>query len=144
MVDAQAALFGVWDMLGEEDVDERGVPMHPTVERRGRVIYTPGGLVSVVSTPAVRPHIAGVAARPVIVGASDTDLKAAVLGCAAYSGRYRVDGDVVTHIVEVALNPNLIGHELTRRFVAEGESMTFFAAPIGGGAALRIRWRKLG
>ncbi|WEK02294.1 MAG: lipocalin-like domain-containing protein [Candidatus Sphingomonas phytovorans] len=144
MTPANAELIGVWDMLGEEDVDEQGNPLHPPVPRSGRLVYTSGGLVSVVSTPAVRARLAGVSPRPVIVGATDADLKAAVTGCAAYSGRYRVDGDMVTHIVEIALNPNAVGVELTRRFLIEGERMTFLAAPIGGGAALRIRWRRIG
>ena len=139
-----AELIGVWDMLGEEDVDDSGTPVHASVPRSGRLIYTASGLVSVVSTPAVRPTLEGVSPRPVIVGASDADLREAVTGCAAYSGRYRVDGDVVTHIVEVALNPNAIGAEFTRRFAIHGELMTFLAAPIAGGSALRIRWRRLG
>ncbi len=136
-------LIGAWDMLGEEDVDAHGEPIHTSVPRSGRLIYTRTGLVSVVSTPAFRPAIAGVSPRPVIVGASDADLRAAVTGCAAYSGRYHIAGDLVTHVVEVALNPNAIGAEFSRRFAIDGESMIFLAAPIHGGAALRIRWRRV-
>ena len=144
MTPTEAAILGAWDMLGEEDLDEHGAPLHAPIPRSGRLIYTPSGLVSVVSTPAVRSVLPGVAPRPVIVGAADPDLKAAVTGVAAYSGRYRIEGDVVIHMVEVALNPNAIGAELTRRFAIDGDHMTFLAAPIAGGSALRIRWRRIG
>lgn len=142
MSDQRHDLVGVWDMLGEEDVDEQGRPVHETVPRRGRLIYSPDGHVSVVSTPAIRDRIASTGGRPVLTGATADDILAAVAGCAAYSGHYDVEDDIVSHHVEVALNPNAIGTTLTRRFVFKGDSLTFFAAPLHGGAFLRIRWRR--
>lgn len=135
-------LVGAWDMLGEEDVDEQGVPVHEPVSRRGRVVYTAGGHVSVVSTPAIRRPVPSTGSRPVLTGATADDILTAVAGCAAYCGRYDVDGDIVRHHVEVALNPNAIGTALTRRFELDGDRLTFFAAPVHGGAFLRIRWRR--
>ena len=137
MNDQRHDLVGAWDMLGEEDVDAQGRQVHETVPRRGRLVYTPDGHVSVVSTPAVREPIASTGGRPVLTGASEEDILAAVAGCAAYSGRYDIEGDIVRHHVEVALNPNAIGTALTRRFVLDGDRLTFFAAPIHGGAFLR-------
>src|ERR1700759_1862486 len=109
MSDAATALVGAWEVLGGEDIDDHGGLVHAAEPRTGRLIYTANGLVSVVSTPAVRNRIACVAPRPVIVGASDRDLQDAVTGWAAYAGQYRVAGDTVVNIVEVALNPNAIG-----------------------------------
>ena len=140
MDDQQHGLIGAWDMLGEEDVDAQGRPIQEAVPRRGRVIYTSAGQVSVVSTPAIRQKVPSTGSRPVLTGAADADILAAVAGCAAYSGRYDVDGDIVTHHVEVALNPNAIGTALIRRFELDGDRLTFFATPIHGGAFLRIRW----
>lgn len=142
MDDQRHGLTGAWDMLGEEDVDAAGEPVHDAVPRRGRVIYTGDGQVSVVSTPAIRQPVPSTGGRPVLTGATDADILSAVAGVAAYAGRYDVDGDIVSHHVEVALNPNAIGTTLTRRFEIDGDALTFFAAPIHGGAFLRIRWRR--
>lgn len=140
MNDPQNILIGAWEMLGEEDVDADGRPVHAAVSRSGRVTYTKGGQVAVVSTPAERQPIASAGRRPTLTGATEEDILAAVAGCAAYAGRYEIDGDIVKHHVEVALNPNLIGTTLTRRFELDGERLTFFTTPIGEGAFLRIRW----
>lgn len=129
-------------MLGEEDVDAHGRPVHEPVPRHGRVVYTAGGQVSVISTPPGRQPIASAGRRPTLSGATDEDILIAVAGCAAYAGRYDVVGDVVRHHVEVSLNPNMIGTTLTRRFEFAGDRLTFFTAPIHGGAFLRIRWRR--
>lgn len=135
-------LVGAWDMLGEEDVDVHGRPVHEAVVRRGRVVYTDDGHVSVISTPADRRPIASTGTRPTLAGATEQDILAAVAGCAAYTGRYDVVGDVVRHHVDVSLNPNMIGTTLTRRFERAGDHLTFFTTPIDGGAFLRIRWRR--
>ncbi|WP_174292246.1 lipocalin-like domain-containing protein [Sphingomonas bacterium] len=144
MDDQRHRIVGAWDLLGEEDVDAQGVPVHDPVPRHGRVIYSDDGHVSVVSTPVARHPARSIGARPVLTGATDADILAAVAGVAAYAGRYAIDGDIVSHHVEVALNPNAIGTTLTRRFAIDGDRLTFFAAPIHGGAFLRIRWRRAG
>lgn len=136
-------IVGAWDMLGEEDVDADGQPVHEAAPRRGRVIYTAGGHVSVISAPADRQSIASTGARPTLAGATAEDILTAVAGCAAYTGRYDVVGNIVSHHVEVSLNPNMIGTTLTRRFEFAGDRLTFFTTPIAGGAFLRIRWRRV-
>ena len=142
MNDPEHGLVGAWQMLGEEDVDVHGRPVHEAVPRLGRVVYTDDGHVSVISTPADRRPIASTGLRPTLADATKEDILVAVAGCAAYAGRYEVAGDIVSHHVEVSLNPNMIGTTLTRRFERVGDHLTFFTAPLHDGACLRIRWRR--
>jgi hypothetical protein len=48
-------------------------------------------------------------------GGTPEEALAAVNSYVSYSGRYEVDGDIVTHHVELSLFPNWVGEDQTRR-----------------------------
>lgn len=46
-----------------------------------------------------------------------------------YCGRYEVQGDTVTHIPSVHINPDLVGQRLDRTFSIEGDRFTLTSGP---------------
>lgn len=56
--------------------------------------------------------------------ASDTDKAAAFDSYVSYGGRWRIDGDHVTHRVEHSLLPDQVGRENTRRVQLAGDALT--------------------
>jgi hypothetical protein len=64
----------------------------------------------------------------------------------AYSGRYTVDGDTVTHHVEVSLFPNWMGLAEVRRYAFEEDRLILRTLPLRKGRSTivaELTWQKI-
>jgi hypothetical protein len=126
-------LVGVWRAAGVERADVR----------RAQIMYTSDGYMAVLSTPAQRRAVAEQQCRMDLDAASASERADAALGCVAYAGRFEVKGDIVKHHIDIALNPNLVGHSRVRRVELSGDSLTLCTLPDAKGKVERIRWQRV-
>ena len=93
----------------------------------GYLIYTPGGRMSVNLTADGRKPLSG--------DRFSTPAEERALAFStgiAYSGTYTVQGETVTHRVEVASFQNWVGTEQARFATVEGDTLTMKTPPIPG------------
>jgi hypothetical protein len=124
--DKPASVVGTWSVTGLAyqilDTGEVTQPFGDSV--RGLIQYSPGGYMTVViqkATPA---------------SPSDTDysdesrarIHREIIG--AYTGRYSVDGNTVTHHVVAGWRPDWLGTDQVRYFDLQGDVLTIKSAPI--------------
>lgn len=122
-----AAIVGTWRLVAHvqelldtgEKVNARG--KNP----RGFLTYTPDGRFHVLNMP-------GAADRPRPKGVSPTDQEALGLfkGLTAYCGRYSVNGDKMTHHVDIAWNESWGGTDQERGFKLDGDRLTITSGPL--------------
>ncbi len=134
-------MVGAWREVGREFIGADG-SVKPDVPRTSQIMYTPDGYMGVVNTPAGRRKVSGEAPNMNLDNATAAERAEAVLGVVAYAGRYEIEGDVVTHHLYCALNPNLAGTTQMRRVTIAGDDLTLSSLPGADGAFFRIRWRR--
>ena len=134
-------LVGAWREVGREFVGADG-SVTPDIPRTSQIMYTPDGYVGVVNTPATRKKVSGEAPNMNLDNATAVERAEAVLGVVAYAGHFEIDGDMVTHHLYAALNPNLAGTTQLRRATIDGDDLTLSALPDAEGKFFRIRWRR--
>ena len=64
----------------------------------------------------------------------------------AYAGTYTFTGDKVVHHVEVALNPNFVNTDLTRKVKIQGDRATLTTPPRSRGGVMErheVTWERL-
>ena len=126
MSPAVAAFVGTWKAVASEDrlSDGRLVPTEFGPRPTGYLVYDAHGhMAGQVMNPA-RPNVS-------LRGAAPEQLRAAVLGFVAYSGRYSVDeaAGTVTHHVECALHPRMVGSDQVRLYDFTGDQLTLRVPP---------------
>ena len=84
---------------------------------KGYLIYTPEGRVMVLSTREGRSP-----------AKTDEDRLNLFKSMLAYSGRYTVEGDKVTHHIDISWNEALTGTDLVRFFKLDGDTLTIKTA----------------
>ena len=126
---ADTNIVGTWRLLSWVAQDqETGAVVdvfgsHPT----GYLIYTTGGRVTVNLTAEGRKPLSGDRFS------SPLEERAVAFSTSiAYSGTYTVEGDAVTHRVEVASFPNWVGTEQLRFVRVDGDKLTVKTPPIAG------------
>jgi hypothetical protein len=138
------ALVGCWDLTAFESRTGDDEAVHPLgPDPRGRLVYTEDGFVSVLVAGGERPRFSSADLR----GGSDAEIVQAFRSFIAYSGRYRVEGDVVIHDVDVSLLPNWVGDSQRRLVSLEGDELALSTPPIeidGAAVTSVIRWRRAG
>lgn len=77
---------------------------------QGLLVYTAVGYMIAVLSQASRPSFRSRDFR----GGTPEEAFAAVNSYISYSGRYEIDGDTVTHHVEMSLFPNWVGQDQVR------------------------------
>lgn len=138
-------LVGTWRITSFEMRSADGqVALRPLGERpAGYLIYSPEGYMSVTLSAPERSAWS----VPDQLLAPEAERAAAISALMAYSGRYEVAGDVVTHYPEAAHMPNMLGVP-QRRFVAiQGNRMTLTSPPIrAGGQSVTVcaTWERVG
>lgn len=135
-------LIGVWTMTNwiQRYRDGRIVlPMGPGPH--GRLVYTEDGVMLGIIAAADRSNF--------VTGgqwtANDAEKAQAYSGFLAYSGRYTVDGDYVTHHVEISLFPNWVGGDQRRRIEIDNDQLALTGVIEPGTAderEARLEWRK--
>jgi hypothetical protein len=147
-----ADFIGTWRLLEYSFVHDDGVVERPWgAEVRGYLLYTPEGYMSGNLSPA--RDWASRRARLAERFSGASNLRAAGLtgrnprrDYIAYSGRYSVEGDTVTHHVEVSLFPNWIGRPEVRYFQFENDRLTLRTPPIKVGkhtVVAQLVWQRV-
>lgn len=130
---------GTWRLLDYSFIHEDGAVEHPWgFEVRGYLVYSAEGYMSGNLSPArdwkarrarlhsaLRPHDSAAPLR--------LARRAGRRDYIAYTGRYTVEGDTVTHHVEVSLFPNWVGRPEVRYYKFEGNMLTLRTGPIRSG-----------
>ncbi len=103
----------------------------------GYLLYSAEGYMSGNLSPAGRKHN---------VEQPDTQKARRKRDYIAYAGPYTVEGDTVTHHVEVSLFPNWLGTAQLRYHKREGNMLTLRTPPVPAGddvVAVQLTWEKV-
>ncbi|MFT4624438.1 MAG: hypothetical protein ACI8PZ_003097 [Myxococcota bacterium] len=110
----------------------------------GLLIYTESGHVTAVLSRADRPALGAsrleTASRTPAAARAD-----AFDSYLSYAGRWRLEGDVVVHVVDWALVPDLVGQEQRRTVALDGDALVLsytLAARSGVDRHYRLTWRR--
>ena len=138
-------LIGTWRLGSYETKGEDGSAAYPMgQDLTGFIMYVPDGYMSANLMVSGRPAYTG--------GSADTatrgELAAAATGYFGYAGRFEIDEarQVVTHYLNVALVPNLVGTSQLRHVAIEGSRLILRGdpGPWGGRIATPIiTWERV-
>lgn len=103
----------------------------------GLVVYSGDGTMIVLMARADRPRIAS----DDLTGGTEAERAHAFASFIAYGGRFEVDGNQVTHHVEMSQFPNWVGSAQRRRWELDdaGRMLTLTSPPVTLGGATRIQ-----
>jgi hypothetical protein len=121
---AHAPLVGTWRLRSHlQRTVETGETFHARGHNpEGLLTYTPDRRFSIINVPGDRKSPASV----LVTDAEALDL---FRGLTAYAGRYSIDGDKVTHHVEISWNQIWAGTDQVRRFKVDEDELTIVAGP---------------
>jgi hypothetical protein len=109
----------------------------------GLLVYAPDGYMHGCIAHAVRPTLDAASAKH----APAAERLAAFDSFFSYGGSWSVEGDVVTHVVTIALNQNLVGTRQPRRMTFAGDTLTLEAQDLLPGTEVTrnhaLAWRRL-
>jgi hypothetical protein len=128
-------LHGAWvldDWFVESEDGSRTAPFGR--DARGAIMYTEDGYMTAIVSAAERFLPAD--------SPADDQKAAAFSTYFNYAGRWTIDGDAVTHRVELALDPNLVGVEMTRAVEHQGNRMVFSGTMADGKTKNVIIWKR--
>ncbi len=122
------SIVGVWRLADITRRNEQGqirrLYGHAT---HGLAIYTDSGYVSITLMAAERPDHSG---GGDIRGGTPDEKQNAFDTYMSHCGRYTVEGETVTHHIEMSLFPNWTGTEQRRWFRRDGEQLIVRTPPI--------------
>jgi len=106
------------------------------------ILYTPGGYVMSLTVEADREPPAGA----ILTDQECIRLFTSIMS--AYIGTYTVEGNRVTHAVELSWNESWTGARLVRYFSLEGDTLTIETTPRTSGADSRefintLTWQRV-
>ncbi len=138
------ALVGAWRLVSwhiEYPASGRITePFGPAPE--GLILYTADGHMSAAMQRPARARFA----RENLAQVGDADKAAAFVSYLQYCGRWHVAGGDVHHLIELAMNPNLLGTRQVRGALLHGEELELRASePLEGEGAVRLHrilWRR--
>lgn len=114
-------LIGAWRLTSWE-IDFEGLEqtVRPFGDRPiGWLLYSRDGAMSAQLMSRARPGLGGRSIRKL----NPEERMDVLENFFAYAGRYRIDGDVIVHEVDVALNPDFVGQDQHREAVLEGDHL---------------------
>jgi hypothetical protein len=133
---ATAADFvGTWRLLDYSFIHEDGSIERPWgTNVRGYLLYSAEGYMSGNLSPA-NDWASRRARLAAALKAHDVRLarRAGRRDYIAYTGRYTVEGDTITHHVEASLFPNWVDRPETRYYKFEGDTLTLRTGPVRSG-----------
>ena len=137
---AAVGLVGRWRLVSWSTGTADGAVAYPFGERaEGSLVYTPRGWMTVTLAKADRASLS----TDDLVGGSNAERAVAYSSYVAYCGTYEVEGDVVTHRVQMSLFPNWVGSEQKREFELSGDELVVRGPPVEIGGELvvsELRW----
>ena len=107
---------------------------------------SPSGLLTYSSTGIVIALISFGGRKPLSVKASAEEKSEAFDTFLAYTGRYSLVGNRVTHRVEISSIQNYVGRDLVRTVSLEGDLLTLVTPPTpvnGKVQTLELTWQRL-
>jgi hypothetical protein len=135
------SLMGTWKLLSLDVI--RGGQRLPLWGEApaGQLIYTAEGrMAAEIMATARRPWT-----NPDVLRASVDERAEAVATYISYAGDWELDGDTVSHHIEVCVVPNWVGMRQTRRVTLDGDDLTLRTDPIlidGAVQTVEVRWRR--
>lgn len=130
--------IGTWKLVDYSFLHEDGTIEKPWGDNVvGFLIYSAEGYMSGNLSPAGRRHN---------IEAAESQKTRRKRDYIAYAGPYTVEGDTITHHVEVSLFPNWLGTAQVRYHRREGDTMVLRTPPIPSGEgviAVQLTWRKV-
>lgn len=127
-VEAQQNVVGVWRLVTYTSVDpDSGAVIEPFGPApKGVLHYTAGGRMSALLTAGDRKRFTA-GNR---INAPMEERAEAFATSSAYAGTYTLEGDRVTHHVEMATNPDWVGGDQLRYPKIEGNRLTITTPPL--------------
>jgi hypothetical protein len=144
---AAGMLVGMWRLVGAKvvlpggDTRPSGLGESPS----GFMAYDRSGTMAVqIRTGTVQPWEPAAAMAP--IAGEPVDAGQAYL---AYAGTWTLDAGsrTVVHLVEISLDPSLVGKEVIREVAVEGDQLVLtvpWRTPAGEPATTRLTWRRAG
>ena len=134
---------GRWEILSWEQMFDDGRRELPMGEQlQGFIQYSEGGHMACMIARTDRSTFASGGQW----NASDAEKASAYNSLLAYGGRYDVEGDVITHQVDISLFPNWVGGAQKRRFVVNADGTLTLSARLEEGTPQARRacliWRR--
>jgi lipocalin-like protein len=135
-------IAGVYRQVGADLVTADGTVTSTGDTRNSQLMYSADGYMAIVSTPPDRAKVSG--SNPVDLGSVPIEeLPGAVKDMVVYAGRFVLKDGNIEHLVDMALNPNLVGGAVIRRVTYDGTNLTLSSAPTADGSYRNIRWRRV-
>jgi hypothetical protein len=122
-------LVGTWRLVSYETQGADGSVAYPMgTQVTGLIMYAPDGFMSANLMIPGRQAFSGGSAS----SATPAELAAGAAGYFGYAGRFEVDEDsrIVTHYIEVALAPNLVGTAQRRHVLLDGRRLVLRGDPV--------------
>ena len=110
---------GTWKLISIDTRKADG-SLHRSGKRKGYIVYSPDGYMSVAFMKEGRSEFVAGDIR----GGTVEEKIEAFNGYISYSGPYEVTEDSVYHNIEVSLFPNWIGEKQQRFYEFDGERLT--------------------
>jgi len=131
-------LVGSWRLrrwIAIADDGSESAPMGDAPE--GLLVYASDGSMIVLMAQADRPRIAS----DDVTGGTESERAQAFASFIAYGGPFEVDGDVVSHHVEMSQFPNWVGTVQRRRWELDSSArqLTLTSQPMTVSGATRIQ-----
>jgi lipocalin-like protein len=141
--DMQDRLIGTWRLVSvtNEDAETGAVADLFGPDPIGYISYGADGRMMVVQVRSDRPKPKGDIASP-------QEAEALFRSMLSYAGRYTIDGDEVTHHIDVAWNETWTGTRQVRKFRLDGDLLHLVLAaspnPFDGRVGTRrVVWEKI-
>jgi len=142
---SQADLAGAWELVDfRVEFDDGREPIAPFgVNARGSLIYSTCGRMSGVLSSGER-DVLSASGLEASHKAPAHEKAAAFDTYLSYAGRYSVQGNQVTHHVDLALVPNIVGADQVRDAALDGDelTLTYTRDSKRGKQHYCLRWRR--
>jgi hypothetical protein len=124
---AENPFVGSWRFVSYTNEDEDGNITHPFGEdAHGYIMYGTDGYMQVALMTAGRPIFPTERFR----SGSTEDKAASFDGYISYAGPYTIGEDIITHHVEVAWFPNMVGKDNVRAYKFDGDRLRLSVPPV--------------
>ncbi|OKH14989.1 hypothetical protein NIES592_08940 [Fischerella major NIES-592] len=144
-------LLGTWKLISATAINPDGT-VEPEVygpNPTGYITYTPEGRMMVIFSKRDRLALTGDIRSPFskeIQSLPPQECLQAFSTFNAYAGIYTIEGNKVTHHVEIASIPNRVGTDLVRTFTLNGNQVTLQTPPTqtaGVEKVFELVWEKV-
>ncbi|WP_017299491.1 lipocalin-like domain-containing protein [Nodosilinea nodulosa] len=136
-------LLGTWSLVSASAIYADGsvTPEVYGANPKGYITYTAAGRMMVMFARGDRPALSKPVGSPLsseMDAIPTEELARAFTSFSAYAGTYSIEGNTVTHRLEVASIPNRVGTDLVRTFTISGNRVTLRTAPTDQNGGLQV------